>query len=374
MINFIGLKEQQERLRERIDSRIANVLNHGKYILGPEIEELEERLSKYVGSKFCITCSSGTDALLMSLMSQDIGPGDAIITTPFTYIATAEVVQLLGGRTYFCDINPQTFNIETHNLEDAFNQASDDGYQVRGIIAVDIFGLPSRYRILDEFAKDKSIFLVQDMAQSFGSSIRNKKSGTFGDMGATSFFPSKPLGCYGDGGAIFTDNPDSAEKLRSIRVHGAGKDKYDNIRVGINGRLDTIQAAILIEKLDVFKEELLQRQTIANYYKQNLNTEFETQYIPKEYISAHALFPVVAADQSHREKAMKALSDNNIPSMIYYKKPLHLQKTFLEKGDHYPTFSNSENLSKKIFSLPFHPYLSEEDMDKILSVLNNVKR
>jgi UDP-2-acetamido-2-deoxy-ribo-hexuluronate aminotransferase len=373
MINFIGLKEQQEKLRILIDSRIANVLDHGKYILGPEIDELEKRLSEYVGSKFCITCSSGTDALLMSLMSKDIGPGDAIITTPFTYIATAEVVQLLGGKTYFCDINPLTFNLDIENLDNTYNQAANDGYQVKGIIAVDIFGLPSRYRLLEKFAKDKSIFLLQDMAQSFGSSIKNRKSGTFGDMGATSFFPSKPLGCYGDGGAIFTDNSDTAEKLRSIRVHGAGKDKYDNVRVGINGRLDTIQAAILIEKLDIFKEEFLQRQKIATYYKKHLNNEFETQYIPKEYISAHALFPIVAADQSHRERAMKALSDNNIPSMIYYKKPLHLQKTFLRESDNYLTYSNSENLSKRIFSLPFHPYLSENDLDKILNVIENVR-
>ena len=372
MINFIGLKEQQEILLKKINTRMSNVLEHGKYILGPEVSELEEALSDFVGSKYCVTCSSGTDALLMSLMAKDLGPDDAVIVPSFTYIASAEVVELLGAKTYFCDINPNTFNIETGNLEDICKKISKDDKNLKGLIAVDIFGLPARYRLLEEFAIDKSIFLIQDMAQSFGSSIRGKKSGTFGDLGATSFFPSKPLGCYGDGGAIFTNDPELAELLRSIRVHGAGENKYDNVRIGINGRLDTLQAAILLEKLKIFSAEFSTRQDIASYYKEHLDSSIITQYLPTDYLSGNALFPIILSDTGHRDRIIKALSDNKIPSMIYYPKPLNKQVTFLQNRN-MPSQPVSESLSNKILSIPFHPYLSQKDLDQIINVISDVR-
>jgi len=248
-VDFIDLSAQQRIIRKKIEKRINDVLDHGQYIMGPEVFELEEKLKSYVNVKHCISCSSGTDALIIPLMAKGIGPGDAVITTSFSYIATAEVIALLGATPIFCDIYPRTFNIDPNGLDKAYDRAVRGGLKPKAIISVDLFGLPARYRLIDEFAKFKNLFLLEDAAQGFGGKIGNQKAGTFGDVSSTSFFPAKPLGGYGDGGAIFTNNNKLAEKMRSIRVHGGGKDKYDNIRLGLNGRLDTLQAAILIEKL-----------------------------------------------------------------------------------------------------------------------------
>ena len=247
-MKFIDLGAQQKTIRAKIENRVLNVLDHGRYIMGPEVFELEEKLAEYVGVSHCITCASGTDALLIPLLAKGIGQGDAVITTPFTYIATAEVIALLGAEPVFADIYPNTFNINPYEIKNAIKRAKSKGLHPKAIISVDLFGLPSRHRIIDEIAKAENLFIIEDAAQGFGGSIRSKKAGSFGDVASTSFFPAKPLGCYGDGGAIFTNDKNLAETMKSIRVHGGGLDKYENIRIGINGRLDTIQASNFVGK------------------------------------------------------------------------------------------------------------------------------
>lgn len=369
MINFIGIEEQKLILGNKIQERIQKVISHGKFILGPEVIELEEKLASYVGSNHCISCSSGTDALLMSLMASGISKNDAVITSPFSYIATAEVIELLGAKVYFCDINDQTFNLDCSNLDSIVKQISDEGLNLKALISVDIFGLPARYRVLEKFCKDREIILIEDMAQSFGSSIRDKKAGNFGDFSATSFFPSKPLGCYGDGGAIFTNNDEYAEILRSIRVHGSGLNKYDNVRVGINGRLDTIQAAVLLEKLEIFDKELLLREQASEIYKSNISGEYSFQYIPEGYKSANAIFSVVTDSNKKRQQIQSQFAKENIPFMIYYPISLNNQTVFKKKYN-FPTQQTSESISSKIFAIPFHPYIKREDQDKIIGLLN----
>ncbi len=370
-MDFIDLKIQQKIIKEKIDKRINSVLAHGKYIMGPEVDELEQKLANYVGVKYCVSCSSGTDALLIPLMAKNIGPGDAVITTPFTYVATAEVIALLGAETVFADIYSSTYNINPFAIMDAIKKAKDKGLKPKAIIPVDLFGLPARYRIIREIAQKNNLFLLEDAAQGFGGAIRGVKSGAFGDVAATSFFPAKPLGCYGDGGAIFTDDEDLANIMKSIRVHGSSSDKYENIRIGINGRLDTIQAAILLEKLEIFENEVTLRNKIADYYTLNIPSKLKKPYIPKGYISSYAQYSILANSSQDRIKKMALLQESDIPSMIYYKKPLHLQKAFSNlkygKGD----FPISEEISSKIFSIPMHPYLTKEQQDRIIGVISD---
>ena len=370
-MQFIDLGLQQERIRKNINDRINAILDHGKYIMGPEVFELEDKLANYVSVKNCISCSSGTDALLMPLLAKGVGKGDAVITTPFTYIATAEVISLLGAVPIFSDIYPTTFNIDPDKITESVHLAESKGLIPKAIIAVNIFGLPARYRLIKEVAKKHNLFIIEDAAQSFGSKKGIKNSGALADVSSTSFFPAKPLGCYGDGGAIFTDDDDFAENLRSIRIHGSGSDKYDNVRVGINGRLDTIQAAILLEKLSIFDQEIKLRNQIADYYKTNLNKNFRTQIIPSEYLSSWAQFSILAETKNHREKIIHKMQRNNIPIMVYYKIPLHLQKVFEKLGYNTGDHPISEMVSNQIFSIPMHPYLTKNDQDKILEILNN---
>jgi len=370
-MQFIDLRTQQARIRDRINRRIETVLDHGIYINGPEVLELENKLADYIGVKNCISCSSGTDALLIPLMAKGIGVGDAVITTPFTYIATAEVIALLGAEPVFADIYPSTFNIDPSKIEDAVQLAKNKGLDPKAIIPVDIFGLPARYRLIKEVAKKYDLFIIEDAAQSFGSSIRGIKAGSFGNVASTSFFPAKPLGCYGDGGAIFTNDADLAQKMESIKIHGSGSDKYDNIRIGINGRLDTIQAAILLEKLEIFNDELILRNNVADYYRNNLNTKLQKPIIPNEYQSSWAQFSILAESIAAREVVMSNLTKANIPNMIYYRIPLHLQGVFSKLNYKIGDFPIAEKIAGQIFSIPMHPYLHEEQQDKILEILNN---
>ncbi len=370
-MEFIDLKSQQALIKEKINERIRVVLNHGKYIMGPEVDELENRLRHYTQTKFCVTCSSGTDALLIPLLAKGIGPGDAVITTPFTYIATAEVISLLGATPVFVDIYSKTFNIDPLKIENAIVYAKRKNLIPKAVIAVNLFGLPARYRLLKKVVEENDLFLIEDAAQSFGGEIRNVKSGKFGDVACTSFFPAKPLGCYGDGGAIFTDDDNLVEIMRSIRIHGSnGYDKYDNIRVGINGRLDTIQAAVVLEKLNIFDNELILRKRISDYYDLHILSKFKKQYIPKDYVSSRAQYSLLADSDLQREEIMKSLKKSNIPSMIYYKIPLHLQSVFKNLGYEKGSLEISENIAKKIFSIPMHPYLKKEDQDLIIEVIN----
>ena len=370
-MDFIDLKIQQKSIKDKIDKRIQSVLDHGKYIMGPEVYELEERLADYVGSKYCISCSSGTDALLIPLIAKGIGPGDAVITTPFTYIATAEVISLLGAEPVFVDIYPQTFNMNPSGIEIAIEHAKRKGLNPKAIIPVDLFGLPARYRLIEEIAKEYDLFIIEDAAQGFGGSIRGQKAGTFGHVAATSFFPAKPLGCYGDGGAIFTDDEGLARIIRSIRVHGSGSDKYENVRIGLNGRLDTFQAAILLEKLAIFNDELMLRNKVSDYYTENINSSLQKPTIPAQYFSSWAQYSLLADSEAERTKIMERLNKLSIPSMIYYRIPLHLQSVFRDLGYSIGDFKSSENISSQIFSIPMHPYLDRNQQDIVIEVLNN---
>lgn len=370
-MDFIDLKTQQSKIRERIDIRIQSVLDHGKYIMGPEVFDLEERLSSYVDIKFCISCSSGTDALLIPLMANGIGPGDAVITTPFTYIATSEVISLLGAQPIFVDIYEETYNMNPQFIEPAILDAEKKGLNVKAIIPVDLFGLPARYRLIEDIAEKFNLIIIEDAAQGFGGEVKGKKAGSFGKVASTSFFPAKPLGCYGDGGAIFTNDEELAQKMRSIRIHGSGSDKYKNVRLGINGRLDTLQAAILLEKLSIFNDELKLRNKVADYYSDNISESFKKPFIPRDYYSSWAQYSLLSQSESERSKIMTILSNENIPSMIYYKCPLHLQtvnkKLGYEKGD----FPISEKVARQIFSIPMHPYLDKDKQSRIIEVLNS---
>ena len=366
-MKFLDLKTQQSRIRKSLEKRLGAILDHGAYIMGPEVHELEEKLADYCGVKHAISCSSGTDALLIPLMAWGIGPGDAVFTTPFTYVATAEVIALLGATPVFVDVYDSTFNIDCEKLEIAIQDTIKDGkLNPKAIIPVDLFGVPARYRLIKDIANKYNLKIVEDAAQSFGGSIGEKKVGTFGDVAATSFYPAKPLGCYGDGGAIFTNNDDLADQCKAIRIHGTSSDKYNSEVIGINGRLDSIQAAVLLEKLTIFDEELEMRNKVNNYYRKYLNN---AQYIPENYHSAHALFSITLGSHDKKEQLINKLKQNNIPSVVYYKYPIHLMRGFsyLEYKD--GDFPISENLSQTIVSLPMHPYLTEIDIDLIIKTL-----
>jgi len=370
-MQFIDLKAQQKRIKSKIDNRVQSVLSHGKYIMGPEVFELEEKLADYVGVKHCISCSSGTDALLIPLLAKNFGPGDAILTTPFTYIATAEVISLVGATPVFVDIYSETFNINPNGITKAIKEAKSKGLKPRAIIPVDLFGLPARYRMIEEIALENNLFIIEDAAQGFGGEIRGRKAGSFGDVATTSFFPAKPLGCYGDGGAIFTDNDDLAQAMKSVRVHGGGVDKYENIRVGINGRLDTMQAAILLEKFDIFKkDEIILRNEVSKCYSKNINDNLKTPFIPDKYISSWAQYSIIASSSLERDLIMGKLTDNKIPNVIYYRIPLHLQKVYKSLGYKVGDFPVAETVASKIFSIPMHPYLNKDQQDHIIEILN----
>jgi UDP-2-acetamido-2-deoxy-ribo-hexuluronate aminotransferase len=368
-MQFIDLITQKNRIRQGLMQRIEAVIDHGQYILGPEVTELEQQLASYVGSKHCVSCSSGTDALLMPLMAKGIGPGDGVLTTPFTFVATAEVISLVGAHPVFVDVSPETFNIDPALLAAAVAGATDQGLRPKALIPVDIFGLPADYDRIESIADSLDLWILEDAAQSFGGSLKGRRAGSFGLVGATSFFPAKPLGCYGDGGAIFTDDDELDKLLRSVRVHGSGSDKYSNDRIGINGRLDSIQAAVLLEKLTIFDDELQQRQRVAKSYSEKLKGRLTVPVIPEGYTSAWAQYSVLADSAVERDRIMKSLQAAGIPSVIYYRIPLHLQKAYATIGGKPGDFPVSEALSERIFSLPMHPYLSDEAIEEICSVI-----
>src|SRR5450759_4143 len=367
-MDFIDLKAQQRRIRASLEQRINRVMDHGAYIMGPEIAELEEKLAKYVGVKHCVACASGTDALLMPLMAYDIGPGDVIFTTPFTFIATAEVIALLGASVVFVDIDPRTYNIDPVKLDEAIQKfvKSNSGKKAKGIIPVDLFGQTADYDPIETIAKKYGLFVLQDAAQSFGGTYKGRKAGSSGNVGATSFFPAKPLGCYGDGGAIFCNDDAMMQKLRSIRVHGQGSDKYNNIRIGINGRLDTMQAAVLIAKMEIFDEEIGLRNKVASRYSEKLKNTVVTPFVHPDCMSVWAQYSILA---ERRDEMLKKLKSRGVPTAVYYPKPLHLQDAFRDLGYKPGDFPISERIADSIFSIPMHPYLSTEDQDYIVKAI-----
>ena len=372
IIDFIDLKAQQKKIALQLRERIERVLSHGKYIMGPEIQELEERLAAYVGVKQVVTCSSGTDALLMPLMAYGVGPGDAVFTSPFTFIATAEVIQLLGATPVFVDIDPKTFNIDPNALHQAISGLKQNpktaALKPKGIIPVDLFGQPADYDAINALARQHNIFVLEDAAQSFGGTYKGKKACSLADVAATSFFPAKPLGGYGDGGAIFTNDDDLASRLRSIRIHGQGSDKYDNIRIGLNGRFDTLQAAIVLVKMDIFDQEVIERQRVAQRYSRGLEGLVEVLFLSPDCTSVWAQYSVLS---EQRRILLEKLKAAGIPSAIYYPIPLHLQGAFRHLAYREGDFPISEDASRRIFSLPMHPYLEATQQDVIIQTLRS---
>jgi UDP-2-acetamido-2-deoxy-ribo-hexuluronate aminotransferase len=387
-MQFIDLEAQQKRIFEKIQSNIHAVLKHGKYIMGPEVAQLETTLCEYVGAEQAIACASGTDALLLALMAKGVGPGDAIFTTPFTFIATAEVICLLGAVPVFVDIDPETFNMRPQNLELAIKAVISRDRTIyplpekhnsepadiapRGVIAVDLFGLPAGYDRINSIASEFGLFVIEDAAQSFGGEFEDKKACNLAEIGCTSFFPAKPLGCYGDGGMCFTNDEKLAHAMASLRLHGKGQDKYDNVRIGINGRIDTIQAAILLAKFEIFAEEIELRRKLAARYTDALmkmNNGLTAPAVPQGYKSAWAQYSILASDPEHRKEIQARLKEAGIPTAVYYPKPLHLQTAFASFYNRENEFPVSEDYSSRIFSIPMHPYLRTEDQEKIIGLL-----
>lgn len=374
-MEFIDLHAQYLQLRDEINANIQKVLDHGKYIMGPEVFELEEQLAEYVGVKHCITCANGTDALQMVLMAWDIKAGDAVFVPSFTFMSTAEVVSLQGATPVFTDIDIKTFNMSAESLEKQIKKVLEEGKLTpKAIIPVDLFGQPADYEQIGQIAQKYNLLVLEDAAQGFGGNINGKMACSFGDAATTSFFPAKPLGCYGDGGAIFTDSDELASLLKSIRIHGKGTEKYDNIRIGLNSRLDTIQAAILRPKLTAFKEyELQKRNEIAYQYTEALKDKYNTPFVSANMQSSWAQYTLLLNSEEERNALQRKLKEHDIPSMIYYPKPLHLQTCYKSLGYSKGCFVNAEKASKCVLSLPMSPLVDGNDLEEICKVLNSGK-
>lgn len=372
-MQFIDLRAQYEVLKDQINENIQAVLNSGQYMMGDFVKQLEEELANYVGAKYCVTCANGTDALSLALMVWDIKKGDAVFLPSFTFYSTAEVVSLLGATPIFVDTDPRTFNIDTVKLEKAIQQVKKDGkLTAKVIIPVDLFGLPANYDEIIKIAEAHSLLILEDAAQGFGGSLHGKMAGSFGDISTTSFFPAKPLGCYGDGGAIFTDNKAYYDLLTSLRVHGKGTFKYDNVRVGMNSRLDTIQAGILLPKLHAFKEyEMNKRNEFAKMYTELLKNFVKTPYVPEDMISSWAQYTLILNSNEERDFLQTKLKEKNIPTMVYYPKPLHQQTVYQDYCYNLGDLKECEHISKCVLSLPMHPYLTKEMVEE---VSKNVKK
>ena len=371
-MNFIDLGRQYECIKEKVDAGIKNVVESQHYIMGPEVKELEEQLAKFAGSKYCLTCSSGTEALIIPLMAYKLEKTDAVFVPSFTFFASAESINLAGGTPVFVD-SDRTFNMDPESLKREIARVKAEGkLNPRGLIIVDLFGRSANYDELLPIAEENGLFVLEDAAQGFGGSLHGKRNGSFGDVAATSFFPAKPLGCYGDGGAIFTDNEELYNLMHSIRVHGQGSDKYDNVRLGLNGRMDTIQCAVVLAKLTVFEDELKARQDVADWYDKYLDASFDRPLRDKEYFSAWAQYTVLAKDEEQRSKIVAGMKEKDIPVMIYYPIPLHQQTAYKNLGYGDVSLPYCESVAKRVFSLPMHPYLKEEEVKQICEALNSV--
>jgi dTDP-4-amino-4,6-dideoxygalactose transaminase len=365
---FIDLAAQRRRLGSRIDAAIARVVDHCQFILGPEVRELEAALAAFCGARHALSCASGTDALLLGLMAKGIGPGDAVFCPAFTFCATAEVAALLGATPVFADVNAATFNIDPASLRGAIGAAKRLGLKPKAIIPVDLFGLPADHDAIAEIAQAHALFVLDDAAQAFGASYKTRRLGALADATATSFFPAKPLGCYGDGGAIFTDDDELASIIESLRVHGQGRDKYDNTRIGLTGRLDSVQAAVLLEKLTIFPDEINARQGVAKRYAEGLAEVATVPWVPDGYTSVWAQYTIRVAP-SARDELAAALKAGGIPTAIYYAKPLHRQTAY----KHFPMADGglpvSDQLAQEVISLPMHPYLDGATQDRIIEAV-----
>lgn len=369
---FIDLKTQYQSNQTSIDRAVQTVLNHGQYIMGPEVAELEAKLAEYTGAKHVLACSSGTDALVLPLMAKSLTASDAIFTTPFTFFASAESITLAGATPVFVDVDPDTYCLDTNDLELKIEQVLAKGELTpRGIVPVDLFGIAADYNKINEIAGKHNLFVLEDAAQAFGADYHGKRAGALADIAATSFYPAKPLGCYGDGGAVFTNDSELYEDLISLRVHGQGRsgDKYDNVRIGLNARMDTIQAAILLEKLKLYDAEREQRNRVASMYTQRLTGTVKTPVVPEQQSSVWAQYSV---QSDKRDEIRDALQQAGVPTAVFYPIPIHLSTAYKHLGYKAGDFPVSEAAAERIFSLPMHPYLQEQQINQICEVIQSV--
>ncbi|MBX3598209.1 MAG: DegT/DnrJ/EryC1/StrS family aminotransferase [Rhizobiaceae bacterium] len=368
-MQFIDLAAQQARLRPQLDRAIARVLDEGQYVMGPDVARFEKQLAEFCGAKHCLSCANGTDALQLALMALGVGNGDAVFVPSFTFAATAEIAPLVNATPVFVDVLPDTFNMDPESLKRAIAQAKDDGLRPAVVIPVDLFGLAADYNAIEAICRENNLRLVGDSAQGFGASYHGRITGSIGDIATTSFFPAKPLGCYGDGGATFTNDDELAALIDSYRVHGKGHHKYFNDRVGLNSRLDTLQAAILIEKLAIYGEELEARQRVADRYNAGLSNRYQTPYIPEGQTSVWAQYTLKTGSKAERDGLMERAKAAGIPTVIYYPMPLHQQKAYKDFPRDPKGLTISEDLSQRVVSLPMHPYLDRETQDRIIEVV-----
>ncbi len=366
-MEFRDLKAQYDKYKKEIDSAIQEVINNTNFIGGKEVNTLEQRLAEYVGLKHCITCANGTEAMTLLMMAWDIKEGDAVFVPDFTFFSTGEIVSFRGAAPIFVDVDRDTFNIDTTKLEKAIKKVLDEGKLTpKVIIPVDLFGLPADHIEIERIAKKYNLRVMEDAAQGFGGSINGKKACSFGDAATTSFFPAKPLGCYGDGGAIFTNDDELAELLNSMKVHGKGDNKYDNVRIGVNSRLDSIQAAVLNVKLTAFIEhELEDVNKVYRLYTEKLKGVVETPVIPEGYVSSFAQYTIKLKNKEERDALQAKLKEEGIPSMIYYVKPMHKQGAFAENDYDDNDFEVTKELCETVLQLPIHPYLTEKEIEKV---------
>ena len=359
MISFIDLAAQQQRIRSDIDARIAKVLDHGQYIMGPEVAELEAELASYAKAKHVISCSSGTDALILALIAFGLRPGQGVIVPSFTFAASAEAIAVLGAIPVFAEIDGRSFNLDADRLDSALSAAHAQKIDIVGIMAVGLFGQPANITALSDYAQAHNLWMLDDAAQSFGGRWQNRPSGSLADITATSFFPAKPLGCYGDGGAVFTDDNEMAERARSARIHGQGSDKYENIQIGMTARLDTVQAAILLAKMAIFDEELQLRNKVADRYEQLLSEHVTTPFIAADAYSSWAQYVIILPEASNRADIQTRLSADGIPSAIYYPRPMHTQPPYKRYPVSEGGLAITEYMADHVLALPMHPYLDE---------------
>lgn len=373
-MDFINLGRQYEVIKDRIDTVMKQVIDSRRFIMGPEIIELEEKLAKFVGRKYCLTSSSGTDALQISLMAYGLSKEDAVFVPSFTFFASASSVNLAGGTPVFVDIDC-TFNMSVESLETEIKRVISEGrLNPKGIIPVDLFGRSANYDAILPIAQKYNLFVLEDAAQGFGGSLHGKRNGAFGDVSVTSFFPAKPLGCYGDGGAIFTDNEELFNIMKSIRVHGMGADRYDNVRIGINGRMDTIQAAVVLAKLDIFEGELEARQHVAAWYTEELKDTFVIPEPDSECYSAWAQYTLLAKNEEERGRIIAGMKKKDIPVMIYYPIPLHEQMAYKNLGYGDVNLPYCSKVAKQVFSVPMDPYLKKDEVKYICESLKDIVR
>ena len=364
---FVDLQAQRRRIASELDAALQRVLDHGTFIMGPEVAQLEGELARFCGVRHCVSCSSGTDALLLPLLSWGIGPGDAVLVPAFTFPATPEVVALLGATPVFVDVDADTFNVSPQSVADCLDMLRRDhpALTPRTIVPVDLYGLPAAYDELGPIADEAGVRILSDAAQSFGAALGEQRVGTFGAVTATSFFPAKPLGCYGDGGAVLTDDDELAASLRSLRAHGQGTDKYDIVAIGINGRLDTMQAAVLLVKLTIYEDELRRREAVATRYTAALEGHVEVPKVPPGVRSTWAQYTIRIPN---RDDVAARLRAAGVPTAVYYPRPLHQQPAY-RNAVSAPSLAVSERLAREVLSLPMHPYLEEPDQQRVIDAV-----